>query len=89
MLTAKHFSLMVLLHSQSERGGEREKYGLLSTRPHQSNQHPGTAYLVLPESFLMRDNDSWGQDDSGKDGRGGWFQVCLNSIADGFLINLI
>lgn len=49
---------MVLLHSQSERGGEREKYGLLSTRPHQSNQHPGTAYLVLPESFLMRDNDS-------------------------------
>ena len=20
---------------------------------------------------------------------GGWFQVCLNSIADGFLINLI
>lgn len=32
--------------------------GLLFTQPHKSNRHPRTAYLVLPESFLMRDNDS-------------------------------
>lgn len=59
LLTSNHFSQKVLLHSQSERETEGEKeMWLLSTQPHESNRHPRTAYLVLPESFLRRDNDS-------------------------------
>lgn len=41
-----------------EGGRGRERNVACYQQPPKSSQHPRTAYLVPPESFLMRDNDS-------------------------------